>query len=219
MSRLRGTQLAALAALLCAGALVTPADATPIQIGPGSDIAGATGVDSPGPRLNVEPAFAVSLAAGSYEVLSFSLNSADDARPDGFVRPFLAELTNSSPLTYETLWVGPRLTPDGAGIKGITYPSLSELLTLAAGTDVYAGVYQDGIAIVRFNNVATVTNHDNTPTEPTAPGQTITAFSHPTLNNRTYAYEINVDPIPKPATLSLLALGALGLLRRRRRNR
>ena len=43
-----------------------------------------------------------------------------------------------------------------------------------------------------------------------------TALSHANWP-RTYAFEVNVAFIPEPATLSLLALGGLALLRRKRR--
>jgi len=194
--------LALLLAFGLLAVLVGPAPGAVVQIGPGSDISGATGSDSGGARLNIEPAFTENLSAGTYDVAGFAMNSAGNASPSGVVRPFLAKLTSSSPLTYETLWVGPQFTPTAAGIQGIDYPHGTQQFSLGAATTVYAGAYQDGTAKVRFNNTATITNHDNTPTEPTAAGQSVGDFSHAGLNNRTYAYEASVIPVSGPTSFT-----------------
>ncbi len=184
-------------ALGMVGFLAAMANAA-ILIGPGADIPGATSADSSGPRLNVETAYSMPLDMGTFNVTSFSFNSAGSGGV--VVRPFLAQRVGNSPLQYETLWVGPQFNPIAAGIQGIANAYGTETFDLASATDVYAGVYHDGVAKVRYNNVATLTDHDASPTEPTYAGQTIENFSNAGLNNRTYAYGISVV-VPEPATL------------------
>ena len=140
-------------------------------------------------RLNIEPEYVQSLPAGNYDVQEISFAANSDGT--GQLRAFLA--VPSGGTDYETIWVSPSTSPAaGDTIHTVPYASGTQQFTLAADADVYAGTWHDGGAKVRFNNVATVTNHDNSPITPTAPGQTISEFSHSTLNSRTYAYHVTV---------------------------
>ena len=188
-------------------AFAATASAGPIYtVGPGAGFS-ATELDSAGTRINVErdPVF---LAAGRYTVLSFAMNTGNAA---GYVTPFLL---TGSPSIYTVAWVGDRFDPAASGIQTDAYLPGTEEFVLAAGGNVYAGFYQSSGLVYLRSNVG-YTDHDNTPTEPTYVGETVSNFSHANWP-RTYAFEVNVEYIPEPATLSLLALGGLALLRRRR---
>ncbi len=174
------------AAVGATGGIVTD----PVMIGPGSELAGATGVDSDGVRLNVEPVYVQTLSAGTYDVqeISFAANSSGG----GQLRAFLALLAGGGP-SYETIWASPATTPAaGDTIHTVSYAAGSQQFTLNAEADVYAGSWHDGTAKVKFSNLATITNHDNSPITPSAAGQTISDFSHGGLNDRTYAYHVTV---------------------------
>ena len=161
-----------------------------VTVGPGSGLAGAGSIDSAGARLNVEPSFAQTLAAGTYNVQDISFASSSNGV--GQLRAFLAVLTGGGP-TYEIIWASAATTPaSGSTIHTVAYAGDAEQFTLDADADVYAGVWHDGAAKVRFSGLSTTTNHDSTPSIPTAAGQTVSGFSHPTLNGRTYAYHITV---------------------------
>jgi hypothetical protein len=186
-----------------AGTLGDPTGET-VSVGPGADLAGATNADSDGIRLNIEPVYVQTLAAGTYSVSDISV--AANSNGAGTLRAFLAILTGAGP-TYRTIWTSPATTPAvGDSLHRVDYALGTQQFTLDTEAAVYAGVWHDGSAKVRFSNLATITNHDSTPIIPTAPGQTIADFSHPDLNNRTYAYEINVNRPGGPVT-SLVRVG------------
>ncbi len=159
-----------------------------VSVGPGARLAGANQVDSSGIRLNIEPSFVQTLDAGTYGVQEISFAASSNG--SGELRAFLAKLVGNGP-TYETLWTSEAVRPP-SGDSIFTVELGAEQFTLDERTDVYAGVWHDGDAKVRFSNLSTVTNHDNSPSVPTRAGQEITDFSHGGLNNRTYAYDITV---------------------------
>ncbi|MCA9263336.1 MAG: lamin tail domain-containing protein [Planctomycetales bacterium] len=162
----------------------------PIRVGSGADLSGATGVDSAGVRLNVEPTFVQTLPAGTYNVQDISFAANSDGT--GELLAFLAIQTAAGP-TYQTIWVSSATRPAaGDSIHTVPYAAGSQQFTLTAETDVYAGAWHDGAAKVRFSSAATITNHDSSPITPSAAGETIGDFSHPALNDRTYAYHITV---------------------------
>jgi len=164
-----------------------------VTIGAGADIP-AGSLDNPPARLNVTKEYSAVLLGGRYDVSEFVFK----AHPGiisgaGFIRPFLVKETSSSPLTYETVWVGPRVTVITDGVDKADFASGSETFTLSQDTEVFGGVYQDGVAAkVYINTQEGKTAHDNAaPIEPTEAGQSVGDFSNPELV-RTYAFGITV---------------------------
>ena len=196
--------------LLLAAAVMLPcvAAGNPVYtIGPGADLF-VNELDSGGARINVERD-PVLLPAGRYAVLDFAMNTGDAS---GYVTPFLA---TGAPSIYTVVWVGDQFDPSGSGIQTDSYLPDTEEFVLASAGNVYAGFYQSNNLVRLVSNVDR-TDHDNTPTEPTYVGEIVSGFSHANWP-RTCAFEVNARYIPEPATLSRLALGCLGLVRRRRR--
>ncbi len=201
-----------------AGAVTVP-DPVAATIGPGPDITQADDQDTPGAeRLNVDKSMSVVLAAGEYNVTDWRLNVYENTQ-GGTITPMLL---SGSPSTYTTLWVGSAFNPTADGVQ--TVPETGTF-TLAVPTTVYAGFFTEGlgsgIIALDANNSGSgnsSTDHDSGFTAPTGAGDIVDGFSNPGLG-RTYAFEINVDPVPEPATMSLLALGGLIMLKRRKRLR
>ena len=128
-------------------------------------------------------------------------------------------LLSGSPSSYTTVWVGSAFDPTADGVQTILETTS---FTLADPTTIYAGFFTEGsgsgIIALDANSSgsgSSSTDHDSSFAAPTGAGQTVDGFSNAGLG-RTYAFEINVDPVPEPATMSLLALGGLMMLKRRR---
>jgi len=190
------------------------------MIGPGSAITEALQQDTPGAdRLNVDRTTFVTLAAGTYNVDDWWLNVFDNTE-GGTITPMLL---SGAPSSYTTVWLGSAFDPTSDGVQ--TVPEAGNF-TLAAATDIYAGFFTagqgSGIIALDQNNVGSgnsSTDHDNAFTAPTGIGQAVTEFSNANLP-RTYAFEVNVSPVPEPSTFVLAGLGLLSLIafgRRRKR--
>ncbi len=200
--------------------------ASAILIGPGSGLAGATSFDNTanGGRTNItdnNDTAGTLLTAGTYDVLNFGYFS-QGVPNNGTVQSFLATRTGGAN-QYTPLWLGPAITPSGAGIVSDVFAG--EQLTLAADTTVYAGFTQTGTALVGTNLSVGNTDHNGTPFALTE-GVQFGPFSNNNLG-RSYAYEINVRPaaaetVPEPASIAIWSLLGLCLAgygyRRRRRN-
>jgi hypothetical protein len=173
------------------------------------------------PKMNIDKSAGgfPNLAAGIYDVTDFKYGGAGGT---GDLQPFLAKLT-ADVNVYEVLWVGPTIS--AAGIFAVTtvpYAAGTEQFTLAEATDVYAG-YNGAGRPVRFGRPAGPNAHNDGDFSIMAGGNT-PSFPVPDFGaNRTYAFEINVDPvaaIPEPSSLLLATIALAGLVcafRRRRR--
>ncbi len=188
---------------------------TSAQLGSGSGVAAAGEPDTPGQdRLNVNLLFA-NFAPGTYSVSDWELNVRDHTEP-GTITPMLLTRTGS---TYTTLWVGDALDPTADGAQS---HAVGSTITLSVATEIYAGFFTQGggAGIIALDATPTGaaggTDHSNSFMVPTGIGETLDGISHPGLN-RTYAFAINVQPIPEPAGVTLLALAGIGALARRRR--
>ena len=185
-------------------------------IGPGADITDAVDQDTPdAERLNVDRSSVALLVAGEYNVTDWQLNVYDHTE-GGTITPMLL---SGSPSSYTTVWVGSAFDPTADGVQTILETTS---FTLADPTTIYAGFFTEGsgsgIIALDANSSgsgSSSTDHDSSFAAPTGAGQTVDGFSNAGLG-RTYAFEINVDPVPEPATMSLLALGGLMMLKRRR---
>ncbi len=189
---------------------------TSAQLGAGADIANASAQDTPGQdRLNVELLFA-NFAPGTYRVSDWELNVLDHTQ-SGTITPMLLTRTGTA---YTTLWIGDALDPSANGAQSY---ALDATITLSVATEVYAGFFTQGggSGIIALDGANTGGNasgadHDNSFTAPASIGEDLGAFSNPGLH-RTYAFAINVLPIPEPAGITLLALAGIAHLFRRRR--
>jgi hypothetical protein len=178
------------AAVFCALLAVSSQAAT---IGAGADIT-ATTLDNDtnnGIRLNITREYSEVLPNGRYEVSEFAFK-ASPGNGSGFIRPFLAKRTSSNPLTYETVWVGPRVTVTVDDVDTADFARGAETFTLDQSTEVFGGVYHaDTAKVYCVLNVGT-TDHDNSGvTEPTGAEETVGDFTHGNLP-RTYAFGLTV---------------------------
>jgi len=215
-NRTKAVLTLAVVAMASVALMAGPASAAMV-IGPGAGITNALQQDTPGEeRLNVDRTTFVTLPAGEYEVEDWRLNVFSNTE-GGTITPMLL---SGAPSSYTTVWLGSAFDPTSNGVQTVVETGT---FTLAASTDIYAGFFTagtgSGIIALDQNNVGTgssTTDHDNSFVAPTGTGQTVSAFSHTNLR-RTYAFEVNVVPIPEPATMMMLAAGLPALLKRRRK--
>jgi hypothetical protein len=208
---------------LGASVLIPAAGASGAQVGPGIDIPNET-IDTvnTGGRINVDQGNPLNLPAGTYLITTFSY----DAGTTGDVTPFLAVSANGSDPTdlYTAVAVGQTVnvvTP----LTDQTVPfGGSATFTLNAPRVVYAGIASSlqNPVFLDNNTPGLNTDHEGTmaPSYDVAVGGQVPpdgAFSNVNLP-RSYAFSINVEPIPEPSA-GLLALtgAALCALRPRRR--
>lgn len=211
---------AAITAMMCLS--VSSAEATLIGAGTGITL---EVVDTPdgGPRINVDESYAVTLGAGPYQAVSFSFA----AGQDGDAIPFLATLTGNNPDEYEIIALGNQVDISGAPVTQTVPFGGADTFTLDASTTVFAGFTNSAASphnpIYLDNGTAETTDHDNAiEAALTSVGQLVGSpanpMSHPNLG-RTYAFSIDVQPIPEPASFTLLVFGlslmAVTLRRRR----
>ncbi len=174
-------------------------------------------------RQNLDETFFVTLPAGTYTATSWQYN----AGQTGSVTPYLAILTGSD--SYQIIAVGDLQTITGGfGLDTtVAFGGSSSTFTLGASTNVYAGITnpkQIGSQNPILTNLASgaTVDHDNNVDgnmSPAVLGGTVDGFGHANLG-RSYAFSVNVVPVPEPTSALFSAFGLAGTLlfgtRRRR---
>ncbi len=172
-------------------------------------------------RQNLDDKFFVTLPAGIYKATTWQYN----AGQSGQVTPYLAVLTGSD--AYQIVAVGSTQTITGGfGVNTTVTFGGSSTFTLGAATNLYAGITNPKVAGSQNpinTNLASggTVDHDNNADgnmSPAVLGGAVNGFGHANLA-RSYAFSINVDPIPEPTTALLSSLGVVGLLFGTRRRR
>ncbi len=175
-------------------------------------------------RTNVDESFTTTLQAGTYNATTWSYN----AGQFGTVTPFVAILTGAD--AYEVIAMGAQVDVTGGfdlDVIGVAFGGSSQF-TLAAETTIYAGITNEKLAgnqnPIKTNlNSGFTVDHDNNADglmqpDPMAVGEPVTGFGHSNLA-RSYAFSIEVEAIPEPAStlLTMFGLVGLGLATMRRR--
>lgn len=223
MKTLAPTLLSASLALF----LASPSNAATIGAGTGIlALAGANNAfDTPSDgttdqsRQNLDDTFTATLAAGIYTATTWSFH----AGQTGSVTPYLAKKTGVN--TYEILGVGDQVDVDTLN-SDITVPfGGSNQFTLSEATEIFAGIVNPKVAGSQnpiMTNLASgsTVDHDNNADgllSPAVVGGTVDGFGHANLG-RSYAFSVEVEPVPEPtaALLSLTGLAGLLCIRRRR---
>ena len=172
-------------------------------------------------RQNLDDKFFVTLPAGTYIATTWQYN----AGQAGQVIPYLAVLTGAD--AYQIVAVGSTQTITGGfGVNTTVTFGGSSTFTLGAATNLYAGITNPkglGSQNPVNTNLASggTVDHDNNADgnmSPAVLGGAVNGFGHANLA-RSYAFSINVDPIPEPTTALLSSLGVVGLLFGTRRRR
>ena len=172
-------------------------------------------------RQNLDETFFVTLPAGTYTATSWQYN----AGQAGGVTPYLAILT--SPDNYQIIAVGNLQTITGGfGVDTTVAFGGSDTFTLGSATNIYAGIVnpmQIGSQNpIRTNvNSGSTVDHDNNfdgLMSPAVLGGPVNGFGHANLA-RSYAFSVEVVPVPEPTAAIFSAFGLAGLLFGTRRRR
>ena len=172
-------------------------------------------------RQNLDQTFFVTLPAGTYTATSWQYN----AGQTGSVTPYLAILT--SPDNYQIIAVGALQTITGGfGVDTTVAFGGSDTFTLGSATNIYAGIVNpmtigsQNPIVTNLNSGSTV-DHDNNNDglmSPAVLNGPVNGFGHADLP-RSYAFSVNVEPIPEPTSALFSAFGLAGMLIFRTRRR
>lgn len=213
--------------------LALAADVGAATIGAGIgilDLAGANNTfDTPSDgttdqsRQNLDQTFTVTLQPGVYQASSWSFR----AGQTGSVTPYVARATG--PDSYIVLAAGSLVdvAANDLDVDMTVAFGGTDTFTLDAPTEIFGGIVNPKVAGSQnpvYTNLASgsTVDHDNNADgnlSEAIVGGTIDGFGHANLG-RSYAFSIEIDPIPEPSPLLLAAVAALGagvVVRRRRR--
>jgi hypothetical protein len=172
-------------------------------------------------RQNLDQDFTATLDAGEYVGTSWSFR----AGQAGSVIPYIALATG--PDSYEILAVGSEfnVTSDLLDIDLEGVPFGGSSFTLSSSTEIFGGIVNPTEAgsqnpIYTNINSGFTMDHDNNADgqlSPAVVGGTVDGFGHANLG-RSYAFSIEVDPVPEPSTaLVITVLSGLAVFVIRRR--
>lgn len=210
-----------------------PAEAGTIFIGDGAAFgtalpAGAgTRADSLNPLsyiFSTEVAGVSFTAVSDMQIMLTSVNLL--AQSAGSLTPFVAVYNGGSAAnagSYTLLAEGDVLSIPSGSSSGVlfngqfTVGGVNPILTLAANETIVAGLFQSSQIVVFSNTTQSAVNDriwQANVTNGVSPGQTLTGGNDGFNFNETYFYDIGfqqVEGAPEPGSLTLLAIGAIGL--------
>jgi hypothetical protein len=192
--------------LLLALFAAIPSSAFAQTIGLGPNAAWTTADAGGTGRTNIEEQF-VTLPRGQYMVTSFQYTG--HAGASGTVVPFLSLSTAVN--NYTPIWVGPSQVAAAGAVVPNSYAIGSQIFTLAANTDVYAGFNANGFSVGHTDpDGPSTTSHNGSPMALVV-GTPLGVMTNPDLP-RNYAFSISVLAIPEPASIAAWSLmGLVGL--------
>ena len=172
-------------------------------------------------RQNLDQSFTATLDAGEYIGTGWSFR----AGQAGSVIPYIALATG--PDSYEILAVGEQfdVTSELLDLDLVGVPFGGSSFTLTSSTEVFGGIVNPTVAgsqnpIYTNINSGFTMDHDNNADgqlSPAVVGGTVDGFGHANLA-RSYAFSIEVDPVPEPSTAILITvLSGLAVFVMRRR--
>ena len=215
-------------ALLAAVALTSTSGAAVIGAGVGIlDAEGANNtVDtssdgtSDQSRVNIDITFTSTLGPGIYEATSWTFQSGQT----GSVIPYIAVRTSENPRAYDIIGVGAQV--DVAAVTGspVTVPFGGSSFELTEETEIFAGINNPPVAgsqnpistNLAFSGVVDHNNNSQGEIHLPVVGESVDGFGHANLS-RSYAFSINVEPVPEPSSMLLLLASVGGFLSIRRR--
>ncbi len=172
-------------------------------------------------RQNLDQSFTATLEPGEYVGKSWSFR----AGQTGSVIPYIALATG--PDSYEILAVGDQfdVVPELLDIDLVGVPFGGSSFTLTSTTEIFGGIVNPTVAgsqnpIYTNLNSGSQMDHDNNADgnlSPAVVGGTVDGFGHANLA-RSYAFSIQVDPVPEPsAALLITVLAGLAVVIKKRR--